>query len=139
MLNGLAGHTCVALTHTFHLHACVFNATLDGEEKRWKADWFMNLKADAPFYEAACIARVASNLLTAGYGMRRTDRDFGSASVSRELIEKFSKRTRKFEDLAIKEQRILAGKARALVKETGMGFTDAFAVVKSEFGAKSWS
>jgi hypothetical protein len=76
---------------------------------------FMNLKADAPFYEAAFNARLASKLLAPGYGIRRTDRDFELESVSRELIEKFSKRTRKIEELAIKEQTILGAKARALV------------------------
>jgi acyl-coenzyme A synthetase/AMP-(fatty) acid ligase len=45
-------------------------------------------------------ARLAGKLLQSGYGIRRTDRDFELASVSRELIEKFSKRTRAIEQLA---------------------------------------
>jgi conjugative relaxase-like TrwC/TraI family protein len=81
----------------FHIHAYVFNATFDGEEKRWKAGQFMNIKADAPFYEAAFNARLASKLLVAGYGIRRTDRNFELASVSRALVEKFSKRTTQIE------------------------------------------
>jgi hypothetical protein len=46
----------------------------------------MNLKADAPFFEAAFNARLADKLIAAGYGIRRTERDFELASVSRELI-----------------------------------------------------
>jgi TrwC relaxase len=37
----------------YHIHGYVFNATFDRVEKRWKAGQFMNLKADAPFLEAA--------------------------------------------------------------------------------------
>lgn len=66
----------------FHIHAYVFNATFDWQEKRWKAGQFMNLKADAPFYEAAFNARLASKLITAGYGIRRTERDFEHWQVS---------------------------------------------------------
>jgi len=121
----------------FHIHAYVFNATFDQAEKRWKAGQFMNLKADAPFYEAAFNARLASKLLVAGYGIRRTDRNFELASVSRALIEKFSKRTAQIEELASREHTVLTAKARALVKESGMEFADAFAQVKAELGAKS--
>ena len=47
----------------FHIHAYVFNATFDEIENRWKAGQFINLKADAPFYEAGFNARVASKLI----------------------------------------------------------------------------
>ena len=97
----------------------------------------LRMKADASFYEAAFNARLASELLAAGYGIRRTDRDFELASVSRELIDKFSKRTRIIEEPPIKQQTILEAKARALFKETGMEFADAFAVIRSELAAKS--
>jgi len=43
----------------------------------------MNLKADAPFFEAAFNARLGEKLLAGGYGIRRTERDFELASVSR--------------------------------------------------------
>jgi hypothetical protein len=114
-----------------------FNATFDGDEKRWKAGQFMNLKADAPFYEAAFNARLASKLLGDGYRIRRTDRNFELASVSRDLIEKFPKRTTQIEEIARREYTVLSAKARALVSETGMEFSDAFAQAKAELGAKS--
>ena len=77
----------------FHVHAFVFNATWDQEETRWKAVQFGNTKTDAPFYEAGFHSLLASKLLEAGYAIRRTERDFERACVSRQLIEKFSKRT----------------------------------------------
>jgi hypothetical protein len=36
-----------------------------------------------PFYEAAFNARLANKLIESGYGIRRTDRDFELATVSR--------------------------------------------------------
>jgi conjugative relaxase-like TrwC/TraI family protein len=121
----------------FHIHAYVFNATLDETENRWKAGQFINLKADAPFYEAAFNARLAGKLIESGYGIRRTERDFELSSVTRELIDKFSKRTILIEKLARREYTVLEAKARGLVKETGMEFGDAFAQAKAELGAKS--
>ena len=83
----------------YHIHGYVFNATFDGEEERWKAGQFAGIKADGPFYEAAFNARLADRLLSAGYSISRTDRDFELASVTWELIEKSSKRTREVEQL----------------------------------------
>ena len=40
-------------------------------EERWKAGQFINLKADAPFFEAAFNARLVDKLLANGYGIRR--------------------------------------------------------------------
>jgi conjugative relaxase-like TrwC/TraI family protein len=121
----------------YHIHAFVFNATYDELVARWKAGQFGNIKRDAPFYEAAFNARLAKELLEAGFGIRRTERSFELASVSRELIEKFSRRTNHIERLAREKYPVLEAKARALVKETGMDFADAFAQVKSELGALS--
>ena len=84
----------------YHIHAYVFNGTSDAVEERWKAGQFGGLKREAPFFEAAFNSRLAENLVQAGYGIRRTDRDFELSSVSRQLIEKFSKRTQLIEQLA---------------------------------------
>ena len=121
----------------YHIHAFVFNATYDEVEARWKAGQFGNIKRDAPFYEAAFNARLGKSLVDAGYGIRRTERNFELASVSRELIEKFSRRTNEIERLARENYPVLEAKARALAKETGMDFADAFAQIKSELGALS--
>src|SRR6516165_6181596 len=71
------------------------------------------------------------------YGIRRTERDFELASVSRELIEKFSKRTLEIERLCKEKYTILEARARKLVRETGMDYADGFAQVKAELGAES--
>src|ERR1700716_1386223 len=86
----------------------------DGEEQRWKAGQFMNIKADAPFYEAAFNARLASKLVESGYAIRRTDRDFELASVSRQLIEKFSKRTKMIEQIAREKYAVIEARAGGL-------------------------
>ena len=57
--------------------------------------------------------------------------------MSRELIEKFSKRTRLIEQLARERYTVLEAEARDLVKKTGMDFADAFAQVKGKLGAES--
>jgi conjugative relaxase-like TrwC/TraI family protein len=121
----------------YHIHGYIFNATFDPVEERWKAGQFMNLKADAPFFEAAFNARLADKLLAGGYGIRRTERVFELASVSRELIEKFSKRTLEIERLCKEKYTILEARARKLMRDTGMDFADAFAQVKAELGAES--
>jgi conjugative relaxase-like TrwC/TraI family protein len=69
----------------YHIHAFTFNATFDPEEERWKAGAFGNIKRDAPFYEAAFHARLAEKLLQNGFAIRRTDRDFEFASVSKRV------------------------------------------------------
>lgn len=121
----------------YHIHGYVFNATFDPEEERWKAGQFGTIKADAPFYEAAFNARLADKLLVAGYGVRRTDRSFELASVTRGLIEKFSKRTRQIEQFAKEHHKVLYAQARALAEKSGMEFADAFARVKDQLGAKT--
>ena len=75
--------------------------------------------------------RLATKLVEAGYGIRRTDRHFELASVGQELVEKFSKRTQLIEDFAKKNHVMLTAKARALMKETGMDFGHAFEVVRA--------
>ena len=49
-----------------HLHAFVFNTTWDGEESRWKAGQFRELKRDAPYFQAAFRVRLANRLQDLG-------------------------------------------------------------------------
>jgi conjugative relaxase-like TrwC/TraI family protein len=121
----------------FHIHCYVLNATYDELEQRWKAGFFRDLKRDAPYWEAAFHARVAGKLVEAGYGIRRTERDFELASVSRETIDKFSRRTAEIEELARKKVQLLERRANALVAQRGIPFGEAFAIVKAELGAKT--
>jgi hypothetical protein len=121
----------------FHIHAFVFNATWDQEETRWKAVQFGNTKPDAPFYEAGFHSLLASKLLEAGYAIRRTERDFELACVSRELIGKFSKRTALIEQIFREEYIVIEAEARALAKRTKIDFFDAVAEVKGALGSRT--
>src|SRR4029077_15150314 len=72
---------------------------------------------------------------------------FELASVSGELVEQFSKRTKLIEQRARERYTVLEAQARAVMKSTNMAFDDAFAHViaeirgdwdkwKSELGAR---
>jgi hypothetical protein len=69
--------------------------------------------------------------LEAGYAIRRTERDFELACVSRELIGKFSKRTALIEQIFREEYIVIEAEARALAKRTNIGFFDTVAEVKA--------
>ena len=55
-----------------HAHCYAFNTTWDDVEKQWKAGQFRDLKADAPYFEAAFHARFAKQLADMGYRIERT-------------------------------------------------------------------
>ena len=52
-----------------HAHCYAFNTTWDDVEKKWKAGQFRDLKADAPYFEAAFHARFARQLNDLGYAV----------------------------------------------------------------------
>ena len=54
--------------------------------------------------------------------------------MSRELVGKFSRRTKLIEQLARDKYRVLESQARALMKSTNMAFDDAFAHVVAGIG-----
>ena len=110
------------------------NATFDAVEQQWKAVEIGNTVADRVFFEAHFNHLVATKLQAAGYGIRRTESHFELASVSRELVEKFSRRTNLIEQLARDKYRVLESQARALMKSTNMVFDDAFAHVVAGIG-----
>src|SRR5271165_714642 len=118
----------------YHIHVFAMNATFDEVEQQWKALEIGNTVADRVFFEAHFNHLVATKLQAAGYGIRRTESHFELASVSRELVEKFSRRTNLIEQLARDKYRVLESQARALMKSTNMAFDDAFAHVVAEIG-----
>src|SRR6516225_12115081 len=118
----------------YHIHVFALNATFDEVEKEWKALEVGNTVGDRVFYEAHFHHLLASKLEASRYGIRRTESHFELASVSRELVEKFSKRTRRIERLARDKYKVLEAQARALMKSTNMAFDDAFAHVVAEIG-----
>lgn len=83
-----------------HSHCFVFNATYDGEDKRWKAAQFGQIKQDAPFYEAYFHSTLADKLKKLGYEVERNRNGFELKGVGQETIDKFSRRTKEIEEHA---------------------------------------
>ena len=118
----------------YHVHVFSMNATFDEVEKEWKALEIGNTVGDRTFYEAQFHHLLAAKLETSGYGIRRTEHHFELSSVSRELVEKFSRRTKFIEERARQRYTVLEAQARALMKSTNMAFDDAFAHVIAGIG-----
>jgi conjugative relaxase-like TrwC/TraI family protein len=87
---------------SLHDHVFIFNATFDPVEKKWKAAEIGQIKHDAPFYEAIYHSRLASNLKALGYGIRRDAKAFELTGISRETIDKFSRRRQYIQAVAEK-------------------------------------
>ncbi len=83
-----------------HAHVFVFNTTWDGEEERWKAGQFRELKRDAPYFQAAFRVRLANRLQDLGFGVERKRDDFEISGVSADLLKRFSRRTALIEKVA---------------------------------------
>ena len=94
-----------------HAHCYVFNATWNDVEKKWKAGQFRDLKADAPYFEAAFHARFAKQLAKSGYRIDRTAKGWELAGVPQRVIDEFSKRTEQVEQKA-KELGITSAKKK---------------------------
>ena len=87
-----------------HAHCFAFNSTFDEQEQVWKAAQFGQIKADAPYYEAYFNSLLADKLQKAGYELERNKTNFELAGISRETIDKFSRRTNEIEKLAAEKE-----------------------------------
>ena len=94
-----------------HAHCYAFNTTWDDEEKKWKAGQFRDLKADAPYFEAAFHARFSRQLAEMGYRIERTAKGWELAGVPQRVLDEFSKRTEQVEQKA-KELGIMSAKGK---------------------------
>jgi conjugative relaxase-like TrwC/TraI family protein len=83
-----------------HAHVFAFNTTWDGEEERWKAGQFRELKRDAPYFQAAFRVRLANKLQDLGFGVQRKRDDFEIAGIRSDVLKRFSRRTALIETLA---------------------------------------
>ena len=83
-----------------HSHCFVFNATYDAQDKKWKAGQFRQINQDAPYYEAIFHSKLAQRLQAAGYRIERTENGFELVGITKETIEKYSRRTLEIEDYA---------------------------------------
>jgi TrwC relaxase len=96
-----------------------------------------SVKTDAPFYQAAFNSRLAEKLIEHGYAIRPTATDFELTNVSRELIEKFSKRHAKIKELEVALEDELEQSAVTWSKKSGINYDKALGKVKAELGKKS--
>lgn len=83
-----------------HIHCFAFNATFDGEEARWKAANFRDIKQDAPYSEAVFHSRLTEKLVALGYGIERTKQGWEVRGIPRTIIDKFSRRSAQIDRLA---------------------------------------
>jgi conjugative relaxase-like TrwC/TraI family protein len=121
----------------WHIHCIAANATFDEVENQWKALEMGNVKTDAPFYQAAFNSLLAEKLIAHGYAIRPTKDGFELANVSRELIDKFSKRHAKIKELEVALEDVLEQSAVTWSKKSGINYEKTLGKVKAELGKKS--
>jgi conjugative relaxase-like TrwC/TraI family protein len=83
-----------------HAHVFAFNTTWDGEERRWKAGQFADIKRDSPYFQAAFRVRLANRLQDLGFGIQRKRDDFEIAGIPADVLKRFSRRTAQIEKVA---------------------------------------
>jgi conjugative relaxase-like TrwC/TraI family protein len=83
-----------------HAHCFVFNATWDEVEQRWKAAQFREVLRDAPYFQTAFHARLSKGLADLGLTIERTKAGWEVAGIDKSVLDKYSRRTSKIEELA---------------------------------------
>jgi len=83
-----------------HSHSFVFNVTHDGVEGRFKAAQLGYIHSNAPFYEAYLHSVLAGKMRELGYGIVRVGRFWELDGVPRDLVERFSHRTKEIREAA---------------------------------------
>lgn len=101
-----------------HKHVIVQNLAFDETDDKWKAGQFRNIKASSPYYESLFRSHLAHHLTEVGYEIKRSKRDFEISNFDRDLIDKYSRRTKEIEERA---------------KELGLEYADD----KAKLGAKT--
>lgn len=90
--------TSRALDPHLHTHCIVMNATYDSIENKWKAlQNFEMLKAQK-FVENLYYHELCKGLNKLGYSIENHSRDFEIKGVSKDLVEKFSKRHKQIDE-----------------------------------------
>src|ERR1700693_5748352 len=83
-----------------HAHVFAFNTTWDGEERRWKAGQFADIKRDSPYFQATFRVRLSNRLQDLGFGIERKRDDFEIAGIPKDILGRFSRRTALIEKVA---------------------------------------
>jgi len=76
-----------------HAHCMTMNVSHDPVSDKFKAVQFRDIKRDMPYYQARFHLRLAQNLTSLGYGIRRTRTAFEVENIPQNVIDLFSKRT----------------------------------------------
>ena len=91
--------TSRALDPHLHSHCILFNATFDSVERRWKALETCEMLPAQKFIENVYYHELAKSLKRFGYHVQNSPRgDFEIEGVSKELIDRFSKRHREIDE-----------------------------------------
>ena len=91
--------TSRALDPHLHSHCILFNATWDSTEGRWKALEACEMVTAQKFVRNVYYHEMVRSLQRFGYGVESNPRgDFEIAGVSKELIDRFSKRHREIDE-----------------------------------------
>ena len=91
--------TSRALDPHLHSHCILFNATWDSTEGRWKALEACEMVTAQKFVRNVYYHEMVRSLQQFGYGVENNPRgDFEIAGVSKEMIDRFSKRHREIDE-----------------------------------------
>ncbi len=82
-----------------HVHGAILNATFDAEKKRWTAVDLANAVRDSGYYDSLFMSRLVSKMKGLGFAVERSEHNFEIAGITRETIEKFSRRSEKIGQL----------------------------------------
>lgn len=83
-----------------HVHCFAFNATWDDTELRWKAGQFRQLVRDHPYYQGVFHTKLAAKMEGLGYPISRARGTWDLKGLSREIVDKYSRRTAEIEAAA---------------------------------------
>lgn len=83
-----------------HVHCFAFNATWDDSELRWKAGQFRQLVRDHPYYQGVFYTKFATKMAGLGYPIFRARGTWDLKDLSRDIVDKYSRRTAEIEAAA---------------------------------------
>ena len=83
-----------------HFHYVIFNVTFDPVEKRWKAAQMGLTVENTVYLDKVFLSELEKNLRAIGLETIATEKAFELAGFERELIERFSRRTKEIEATA---------------------------------------
>lgn len=95
-----------------HDHAVVQNLCFNPKENRFQAIEFSVIRREAPYYEALYLSKLAEELQRAQYSIVRKGRFFEIEGISKDVVAKFSSRTKEIEAIA-KDKNVISKKVKA--------------------------